>query len=319
MNISELVETTGWKKFMGKIYGWGATVVLIGALFKIQHWPGAGIMLTIGLCTEALIFFFSAFEPLHEELDWTLVYPELAGMTEDDEVESYKEGVIGNRSNLERFDALVGGAEISEEAIDRVGEGLSKLGTAASKISDITESTVAAQQYSENLKNAAQTFDKITDSYSSSTETLHTAMGALSGSYVKVAGIVEQSGQHVADQLNNSSSILSDNYKKLTESISGYYNSISEGGKNYGQRLDQLTLNLDQLNALYELQLKGTQENLKNTEHLYGGMEEMLKNLQSSVDETMLYREEIAKLSQNLASLNAIYGNMLSAMNASKR
>jgi gliding motility-associated protein GldL len=144
-------------------------------------------------------------------------------------------------------------------------------------------------------------------------------MGALSNSYVKVAGIVEQSGQHVAEQLNNSSSLLSDNYKKLTESISGYYNSISEGGKNYNQKLDQLTLNLDQLNALYELQLKGTQENLKNTEHLYGGMEEMLKNLQSSVDETKLYREEIAKLSQNLASLNTIYGNMLSAMNASKR
>jgi gliding motility-associated protein GldL len=56
---------------MAKLYGLGASVVIVGALFKIMHWPGAGIMLTAGLLTEAVIFFFSAFEPLHEELDWT--------------------------------------------------------------------------------------------------------------------------------------------------------------------------------------------------------------------------------------------------------
>ena len=84
MNITELVESKGWKNFMAKLYGWGASIVIIGALFKIQHLPGSGFMLTIGLGTEALIFFFSAFEPVHEEIDWTLVYPELAGMSGDD-------------------------------------------------------------------------------------------------------------------------------------------------------------------------------------------------------------------------------------------
>ena len=62
MSIAELVETDGWKKFMAKVYGWGASVVMIGALFKIQHYPGAGPMLVVGLLTEAVIFFFSAFE-----------------------------------------------------------------------------------------------------------------------------------------------------------------------------------------------------------------------------------------------------------------
>ena len=60
MSISELVETDGWKKFMAKVYGWGASVVMVGALFKIQHYPGAGPMLVVGLLTEAVIFFFSA-------------------------------------------------------------------------------------------------------------------------------------------------------------------------------------------------------------------------------------------------------------------
>ena len=80
MNVAEIVQSSGWKNFMAKLYGIGAAVVIIGALFKIMHWPGASAMLTVGLGTEAIIFFFSAFEPLHEELDWTLVYPELAGI-----------------------------------------------------------------------------------------------------------------------------------------------------------------------------------------------------------------------------------------------
>ena len=75
MNITELVQSPRWKKFMGYVYGWGASVVLIGALFKIQHYPYAGELLTVGMTVEAIIFFFSAFEPPHEQPDWSLVYP----------------------------------------------------------------------------------------------------------------------------------------------------------------------------------------------------------------------------------------------------
>ncbi len=84
MSLAEITQSSGWKSFMAKLYGIGASIVIIGALFKIQHWTGAGFMLAVGLCTEAIIFFFSAFEPLHEEVDWTLVYPELAGIPDED-------------------------------------------------------------------------------------------------------------------------------------------------------------------------------------------------------------------------------------------
>src|SRR5512136_264252 len=83
MSLAELVQSSGWKNFIAKLYGLGASVVIIGALFKINHWIFATEMLTIGLCTESIIFFFSAFEPLHEEVDWSLVYPELAGIPEE--------------------------------------------------------------------------------------------------------------------------------------------------------------------------------------------------------------------------------------------
>ena len=92
MSLAELVQSSGWKNFISKLYGLGASVVIIGALFKIQHWPLAGTMLTIGLLTEAVIFFFSAFEPLHEEIDWSLVYPELAGIPEEDSAELHAHG-----------------------------------------------------------------------------------------------------------------------------------------------------------------------------------------------------------------------------------
>src|SRR5512137_2761304 len=129
MNIAEIVQSSGWKSFMAKLYGIGAAVVIVGALFKIMHWPFAGPMLVCGLSTEAIIFFFSAFEPLHEEVDWTLVYPELAGITDDDEMENYKESVTSSRGNvvLEKFENLFEQSSLSPETLEKLGEGFAKL------------------------------------------------------------------------------------------------------------------------------------------------------------------------------------------------
>src|SRR4030043_1760475 len=125
MNLSEIVQSAGWKQFMAKLYGLGASVVIIGAMFKIQHWPLGGFFITAGLCTKAIIFFFSAFEPLHEELDWTLVYPELAGMSEQDEMEEMKEigGSFSGRP-IERIENLLGEASINEDTLKNIGSGL---------------------------------------------------------------------------------------------------------------------------------------------------------------------------------------------------
>ena len=86
---------------MAKLYGFGAAVVIVGALFKIQHWPGAGLMLIVGLGTEAVIFMFSAFEPIHEEYDWSLVYPELAGMNDEDGKKELESGETRIRTSDE--------------------------------------------------------------------------------------------------------------------------------------------------------------------------------------------------------------------------
>ena len=227
MNITEIVQSSGWKNFMAKLYGFGASVVIIGALFKIQHWTGAGLMITLGLCTESIIFFFSAFEPLHEELDWTLVYPELAGMTDPDEIEEIKEAGKMGHTTLDRFEDLVGNANITPDTFKKLGDSLNKLNSTTSNISDITEATVATTQYASNMKNAAG------------------AVGNLSNTFSQSANVLQDSIQS-----------LSTSYSALSNNVQSDLPAISESTKNYSLQVEGLNKNLAALNAVYELQLR---------------------------------------------------------------
>jgi gliding motility-associated protein GldL len=73
--------------------------------------------------------------------------------------------------------------------------------------------------------------------------------------------------------------------------------------------------NLSALNAVYELQLKGANDQVKEAEQLMKGVSGMLTNLKDSAEDAQKYREQVSKLNDNLAALNNVYGNMLSAMN----
>ncbi|MGC9470971.1 MAG: gliding motility protein GldL [Bacteroidales bacterium] len=284
---------------MAKLYGFGASIVIVGALFKIQHWPAAGTFLTLGLLTEATIFFFSAFEPLHEEVDWTLVYPELAGISEDEAEElrpaSARRGGDGS-SALEKFDALLEKAEITPDLFRKLGQGMENLSQTASKLGNIADASVVTNEFVGKVKNASESVEKLTGAYQESTEKLTESVGELTDSYRNTATIIAQSGNSY-------------------ESLSGSILSISEGSKSYNEQLEALNKNLSALNAVYELQLQGTNDQIKATEKMYAGMNEMLDDLKESAQDTKKYREEVSKLSENLAALNTVYGNMLAAMN----
>jgi gliding motility-associated protein GldL len=319
INLGELTQSSGWKSFMAKLYGIGASVVIVGALFKIQHWPGAGPMLTVGLLTEAIIFFFSAFEPLHEELDWTLVYPELAGMTDPDEIESFRATALSGRGNVstEKIEEVLAKAGASDETFSKLGEGFSKLSSTITNISDISEATVATKEYFSNMKNAATTVNSLTDAFAQSTQGLHESVGNLSQSYQKTADVIARSGHDVAENVAKTGSILAQSYEGFAESLKSEFNTISQGSKNYGDHLGSLNKNLNSLNELYELQLNDTKEQMKGAKEFYGSMGKLMSDLKNSVDETQKYKDEVSKLNQSLSALNTIYGNMLSAMNFS--
>jgi gliding motility-associated protein GldL len=289
MSLAELVQSSGWKNFIAKLYGLGASVVIIGALFKIQHWPFAGPMLTVGLCTEAVIFFFSAFEPLHEEIDWTLVYPELAGVPDEEgELPSHGKhrgggggGYVGGGAGsaaLAKFDEMLEKAEITPDLFQKLGGGMKKLSEATGNISAMGDVSAASTKYMNTIKSADESLGKLSDSYQST------------------AKVINETGS---------------NYKKIADSLSV----IEVGGKSYQQQLESLNKNLSALNSAYELQLKGAGDHTKESEALYKGLQNLMKDLTDSAGDTKKYREQIGKLNDNLTALNGVYGNMLAAMN----
>lgn len=147
------LETKKGKNFMAKLYGIGAAVVILGALFKIQHWTGADEMLIVGLGTEAIIFFFSAFEKPHAEYDWSLVYPELAGMNDD------------MQSPVKELDNMLVKAKVDSELIQSLGDGLRKVNKAANGIGSVSDIADSTNEYSKQVTNAAQNLESINSLY----------------------------------------------------------------------------------------------------------------------------------------------------------
>jgi len=251
-----------YKKLMAKVYGIGAAVVIIGALFKIIHLPGANELLVVGLTTEALIFFLSAFEKPHEEYDWTLVYPELAGMDAHS-----KENKAKNQGTVsQQLDQMLEEAKIGPELIESLGTGLRNFGEKVSTISNVTDAATNSNEFASKLKNASKSVDELSSAYA------------------------------------QASSSLSEIAASSTDS------------KMYHEQVQLLAKNLSSLNAMYELELQDSNNHLKTLNRFYGNVSETMQNFSDSLADARAFKEEVGKLSKNLSSLNAVYGNMLSAM-----
>jgi len=291
MGLAEIVQSSGWKNFIAKLYGLGASVVIIGALFKIQHWPGAAVMLTLGLGVEALIFFFSAFEPLHEEVDWSLVYPELAGISDDDIEESLHSnrgrggsgggGGYGGGAGavaLAKFDEMLENAEISPDLFQKLGVGMKKLSETTANLSTMDDVNAASIKYASAINSANDSLIKLNESYQTTTKA------------------IDETGL---------------TYHNIADSLS----IIEVGGKSYQNQLEEVNKNLSALNAIYELQKKSADNHVKESDALFKGIEGLMKDLTDSAGDTKIYREQVSKLNNNLSALNNVYGNMLAAMN----
>lgn len=144
MREASFLESKRGKVLLNYAYGWGASVVIIGALFKIRHLDGADLMLTIGLGTEALIFFISGFEKPSEEVDWSLVYPELTG------------GEAKTKSaKMSDMDSMMRESGINKGTLDRLGEGFKSLTENVGRMSDISQATVATNEYTKQVREVA--------------------------------------------------------------------------------------------------------------------------------------------------------------------
>jgi gliding motility-associated protein GldL len=325
MNIGEILKSKRWKVLMGYVYGWGAALVLIGALFKLQHWNHSGIMLTIGLMTEAFIFFLSAFEPPLEQPDWTKVYPELNDEYElleaTDEVKS---NVKGN------LDSILNSTDITPELLGKLGKSLIDLTNTASGISEISSATLATDVYVRNLNSASESMYAFSETNTEANTALHKSVGELTNTYSNTAQRISETGEGMLLKLNDSSvkftrqldesgAKLVDSYQKLAGTIEKGFKDLDVNSSSYGENIHKLNKNIESLNGTYERQLKGTSEQIQASAKLFEDLNQMNQIIVSSAQEMKKYKENAEKLNANLESLNSIYGNMLGAMNYKKK
>lgn len=150
------------KKVMNFAYGMGAAVVIIGALFKLMHWPGASAMLIAGLGTEAFIFALSAFEPVDKELDWSIVYPELAGGEKKSKA-SVKDDAQGILS--QKLDAMLKEAKIDGDLMSSLSSSIKNFEQAARDISPTIDSIASQKKYSDELSIASAQMESLNSLY----------------------------------------------------------------------------------------------------------------------------------------------------------
>jgi gliding motility-associated protein GldL len=200
-----LIDVNGkrFKNFMTKLYGLGAAVVIMGALFKILHLKGADLMLIIGLTTEAVIFAISAFEAQPKEYDWTLAYPEL----ENEPAKEKKVRRSGGGTVTQELDLMLEEAKIGPELLDSLSNGMRKLSETAASLNTATDAAGATAAYSEQLGAAAKNMEALNALYAVQLESSASQMEVQSAVLEKL-GASAQSAESLSAEVTKLSQNL---------------------------------------------------------------------------------------------------------------
>lgn len=196
-----MAQSKAKKKFMNMAYGLGAAIVIIGALFKITHMEigpiNGNLMLTIGLITEAAIFALSAFEPVDDDLDWSLVYPELSGGAATEKEQQNPKGVLS-----QKLDELLKEAKIDGELMASLGESIKNFEGAAKGISPTVDSIQATQKYGEELSLAAAQMESLNSLYKVQLESIN-KQASINEESVENAAKVKEQMESLASHLSS--------------------------------------------------------------------------------------------------------------------
>jgi len=153
-----MAQSKSTKKIFNMAYGLGAAVVILGALFKILHWPYGNEMLMVGMIVEAFVFAVSAFEPVEDDLDWSKVYPELSGGSAKD-----KGDVQGMLS--QKLDDMLQEAKLDTGLMQSLSESIMNFKGAAENIAPAVDSIAATNRYSEQMSLAAAQMESLNSLY----------------------------------------------------------------------------------------------------------------------------------------------------------
>ena len=256
---------TGWFKYFKNLWiGLGAGFIIIGALFKIMHWPYANEVLTAAMIAEASIFFLQAILPPHKEYYWEKLYPGLDNVNAP--MEAITVGPSSGSGATQRLDEALSKANVTQDLISRLGTHLNTLGDNLAQLTQVTGTTSATNEFSKQAEAAAKALANVKTAYDGAANVAHNLMSA------------------------------------------------TEDTEKYHQQVKKVSENLAALNAVYELELQDTNNHLKALNKFYTNLTGAIDNLNDSVEDTKKYKDQMGTLARNLSSLNNVYGNMLTAM-----
>lgn len=200
-----MAKSKSTKKLMNMAYGLGASVVIIGALFKILHWEigflTGGMLLAIGLITEALIFAISAFEPVDDEYDWSLVYPELNGGEAAPRATAANDEEVGGMLSR-KLDELLKEANIDAELFDSLGNSIRNFEGAAKGIAPTADAINHTQKYSQELSLAAEQMESLNSLYKVQLESA-SRQASINEEVVQNAGALKEQMESLATNLSS--------------------------------------------------------------------------------------------------------------------
>ncbi len=260
------LHSKGFKTIMKHFFGWGAAIVIVGALFKIQHYPGSDIMLPVGLGLEALIFIVMIFIPDHPEYDWERVHPILSpDLTADQLHEMTKNGTgiaggNGGGGNADLVAKQLEDAGIDEKLLTKLRDGMSNLATNAASLGAVSTAAGATDSYVKSLEAASKNLNSLTTQYSESAKAIAGIAGEGQGNF---GAEMQKLGDNLSAlnnvyelQLKSSQDYLSslNSMSTLQESIKNIMNDLASSAKDtqvYRENMALLSQNLTDLNNVY--------------------------------------------------------------------
>lgn len=272
-----------------KITSVGAAVVVVGALFKIMHWPGAGEMLTVGLLTEAFLFLMGVIQPAapaERHYHWERVYPVLDVNISDDEVPHLSKEEALKKAELDMkqkpqvqganstagvetvalLDNMLKGANLTPDAFKDFGLGIKNLNATASQMKSMGDAVTSTNEYTKNIQESNKSLATLNKSY----------------------------GDTAAAMANMAA--------------------LSKDAQAYHAQVQTITKNLGALNAVYEMELKDANSHLKAMNKFYSNLTVAMESMSDASKESEEFKKQMSSLTSNLVTLNKVYGNMLAAM-----
>lgn len=287
-SVEKYLSSEKGARFFHVIYSVGASIVIVGALCKINHIPGGSLILLIGMVTEAIIFFLSAFDRPSKEYKWEEVYP-----------------VLGNSDNNgdENIDASAGKPAIRSTTIPAAQGG----GTVIINGGESSTAAVSSGTASANIQNAAIQGGAF--------------IGGSTGAIIPEGATVTEATEKYVDQLSKISGNMekfaevTSSLANMSEALMASFKTVADNSdRGYLNQLDALNRNIAGLNTIYEVQLKGVSGQIHTIESINAGLDRMKRLYDGSLVDSSIFKNETEKMAQQLTELNRVYARLLQAM-----